>query len=55
VCSSVDRTAGTQEEQQIRVMTDFEVERGRTMVEGEKLRIENFCFILIGLVPLNRP
>jgi hypothetical protein len=36
-------------------MTDFRVERGRTRIVGERIRIENFCFVSIGLVPLNRP
>jgi hypothetical protein len=46
MCSSVNRpartpsiTARTKEEQQIKVMTEFGVERGRTRVEGERIRV----------------
>jgi hypothetical protein len=40
------------EEQQTRVMTEFEVEEKRTMVEGDR---GVFWFISIVLVALNRP
>jgi hypothetical protein len=62
VCSSVHRlarmpsiTAGTKEEHQIRVRTEFGVERGRTRIEGERIRVEEFWSVSIGLVTLNRP
>jgi hypothetical protein len=62
VCSSIARlagtpsiTIGTKEEQQIRVKTKFGVERGRTRVEGDRIRVGEFWFISIGLVALNRP
>jgi hypothetical protein len=57
VCSSVDRpartpsiTAGTKEEQQIRVRTEFGIERGRTRVEGERIRVGEVlvCFDWVG-------
>jgi hypothetical protein len=46
MCSSVGRlvrtpsiTTGIKEEWQIRVRTEFGVERGRTRVEGERIRV----------------
>jgi hypothetical protein len=55
VCSSIGRlarmpsiTIGTKEEHQIRVRTEFGVERGRT-------RVEEFLFVSIVLVFLNQP
>jgi uncharacterized protein (DUF433 family) len=38
------------EEQQIRVRTKFGVERGRTRVEGERIRVEEvlICFNWVG-------
>jgi hypothetical protein len=57
VCSSVGRPARTpsitaemKEEQQIRVRTKFGVERGRTRVEGERIRVEEvlICFNWVG-------
>jgi hypothetical protein len=53
VCSSVGRPArtssiatGTKEEQQIRVETEFGLERGKTRVEGERIRVGEvlICF-----------
>jgi hypothetical protein len=42
-------TAGTKEEQQIRVMTEFGIERGRTRVEEEVIRVEVLiCFNWFG-------
>jgi hypothetical protein len=43
-------TTGTKEEQQIRVRTKLGVERGRTRVEGERIRVvEVFvCFDWVG-------
>jgi hypothetical protein len=62
VCSSVGKpartssiTVGMKEEQQIRVRTEFGVVRGRTRVEGDRRRVGEFWFVLIGLVVLNRP
>jgi hypothetical protein len=62
VCSSIGRparmpsiTAGTKEEQQIRVRTEYGVKRGKTRVEGERIRLGEFLFILIGLVAIDRP
>jgi hypothetical protein len=59
VCSSIGRPARTpsitiemKEEQQIRVRTEFGVERGRIRV-GDRTSVEEFWFILIGLVALN--
>jgi hypothetical protein len=46
-------TAGTKEEHQIRVRTEFGVERGRTRIEGERIRVEEFWSVSIGLVTLN--
>jgi hypothetical protein len=46
VCSSIDMTARTlsivtkmKEEQQIKFRIEFGVERGRTRVEGERIRV----------------
>jgi hypothetical protein len=62
VCYSVDRPArtpsiavATKEEQQIRVRTEFVVERGRTRVERDRTRVGEFWFVSIELVALNRP
>jgi hypothetical protein len=61
VCSSVDRlartpsiTIRTKEEQQIRVRTKFRIERGRTRIEGDRIRVGDLWFVSIGLVALNR-
>jgi hypothetical protein len=48
-------TTGTKEEHQIRVRTEFGVERDRTRVEGDRTRVGEFLFVLIGLVALNQP
>jgi uridine phosphorylase len=57
VCSSIGRparmpsiTTGMKEEQQIRVRIEFGVERGRTRVEGERIRVREVlvCFDWIG-------
>jgi hypothetical protein len=62
VCSSVRRlartssiAARTKEEQQIRVMIEFGVERNSTRVECDRTRAKEFWFVSIGLVVLNRP
>jgi hypothetical protein len=54
VCYSVDRPArtpsiavGAKEEQQIRVRTEFVVERGRTRVERDRIRVGEFWFVSI--------
>jgi hypothetical protein len=53
VCSSVGRPArtssiatGTKEEQQIRVETEFGLERGKTRVEGERIRVGEVLIVL---------
>jgi hypothetical protein len=33
---------------------NFEVERDRTKVEGDRIRVDEFWFVSIGLVTLNR-
>jgi hypothetical protein len=57
MCSSVGRpartpsiAARTKEEQQIKVMTEFGVERGRTRMEGERIRVGEVlvCFDWVG-------
>jgi uridine phosphorylase len=57
VCSSIGRPARTssiaarmKEEEQIMVMIEFGVERGRTWVEGERIRVGEVlvCFHWVG-------
>jgi hypothetical protein len=62
VCSSISSpartpsiTTRTKEEKQLRVRIEIGVERDRIRIEGERTRVEEFWFVSIGLVALNRP
>jgi hypothetical protein len=50
-------TAGTKEEQQIRVMAEFGVERRRIKVERDRTRIKEFlvCFDWVGCIQSTMP